>query len=77
MNSMVEENIEGNRVVKAFVREPYETEKFDKHNDDYAGLCESCLQRWNLGLIKHRDFGHMELCGLLPSCDIHYGYFFV
>ena len=35
MNSMVEENIEGNRVVKAFVREPYETEKFDKHNDDY------------------------------------------
>ena len=35
MNSMVEENIEGNRVVKAFVREPYETEKFDRHNDDY------------------------------------------
>ena len=30
-----------------------------------AGLCESCLQRWNLGLIKHRGFGHMELCGLL------------
>ena len=27
MNSMVEENIEGNRVVKAFVRESYETEK--------------------------------------------------
>ena len=25
----------GNRVVKAFVREPYETEKFDEHNDDY------------------------------------------
>ena len=35
MNSMVEENIEGNRVVKAFVREPYETEKFDQHNDEY------------------------------------------
>lgn len=35
MNSMVEENIEGNRVVKAFVREPYETEKFDERNDDY------------------------------------------
>ncbi|MEK0307175.1 ABC transporter ATP-binding protein [Bifidobacterium favimelis] len=35
LNSMVEENIEGNRVVKAFVREPYETEKFDAHNDDY------------------------------------------
>lgn len=35
MNSMVEENIEGNRVVKAFVREDYETGKFDEHNDDY------------------------------------------
>lgn len=35
MNSMVEENIEGNRVVKAFVREDYETKKFDKRNEDY------------------------------------------
>ncbi|KAA8815598.1 ABC transporter ATP-binding protein [Bifidobacterium callitrichos] len=35
LNSMVEENIEGNRVVKAFVREPYETQRFDEHNDDY------------------------------------------
>ncbi|KAA8818791.1 ABC transporter ATP-binding protein [Bifidobacterium rousetti] len=35
LNSMVEENIEGNRVVKAFVREPYETKRFDEHNDDY------------------------------------------
>ncbi|OZG66501.1 ABC transporter ATP-binding protein [Bifidobacterium eulemuris] len=35
LNSMVEENIEGNRVVKAFVREEYETEKFDERNDDY------------------------------------------
>ncbi|OZG60980.1 multidrug ABC transporter ATP-binding protein [Bifidobacterium lemurum] len=35
LNSMVEENIEGNRVVKAFVREGYETEKFDERNDDY------------------------------------------
>ena len=35
MNSMVEENIEGNRVVKAFVREDYETQKFDERNDDY------------------------------------------
>lgn len=35
MNSMVEENIEGNRVVKAFVREPFETQKFDKCNEDY------------------------------------------
>ena len=35
MNSMVEENIEGNRIVKAFVRETYETKKFDECNEDY------------------------------------------
>ena len=35
LNSMVEENIEGNRVVKAFAREPYETSKFDACNGDY------------------------------------------
>lgn len=35
LNSRVEENIEGNRVVQAFVREDYETQVFDKHNDDY------------------------------------------
>lgn len=35
LNSMVEENIEGNRVVKAFVREDFETQKFDERNDDY------------------------------------------
>ncbi|UUX33001.1 ABC transporter ATP-binding protein [Fundicoccus culcitae] len=35
LNSMVEENIGGNRVVKAFAREEYEKEKFTRHNLDY------------------------------------------
>lgn len=35
LNSMVEENISGNRVVKAFVREDYEIHKFNKFNEDY------------------------------------------
>jgi ATP-binding cassette subfamily B protein len=35
LNSMVEENIGGNRVVKAFAREPYEIEKFHAYNEDY------------------------------------------
>ncbi|MBP1048299.1 ABC transporter ATP-binding protein [Enterococcus sp. BWM-S5] len=35
LNSMVEENIGGNRVVKAFAREDYEIEKFNTHNEDY------------------------------------------
>ena len=34
MNSMVEENIEGNRVVKAFVREDYESKKFGRAAED-------------------------------------------
>lgn len=35
LNSMVEENISGNRVVKAFTREDYEIQKFNGLNDDY------------------------------------------
>ncbi|MBC1500260.1 ABC transporter ATP-binding protein [Listeria weihenstephanensis] len=35
LNSMVEENISGNRVVKAFAREDYEIEKFKAHNEDF------------------------------------------
>ncbi|KRM79623.1 ABC transporter [Lapidilactobacillus dextrinicus DSM 20335] len=35
LNSMVEENISGNRVVKAFVRENFEIDKFNKYNEDY------------------------------------------
>ncbi|GAB2020996.1 ABC transporter ATP-binding protein [Pseudolactococcus yaeyamensis] len=35
LNSMVEENISGNRVVKAFTREAFEIEKFNQHNDDF------------------------------------------
>ena len=35
MNTDAQENISGNRVVKAFAREEYEKEKFDKSNMDY------------------------------------------
>lgn len=35
MNSDAQENIAGNRVVKAFAREPYEIDKFDVANQDY------------------------------------------
>ncbi|MDO5695012.1 MAG: ABC transporter ATP-binding protein [Aeriscardovia aeriphila] len=35
LNDVVEENIEANRVVKAFAREPYENEKFEEHNQDF------------------------------------------
>ncbi|GFP77278.1 ABC transporter ATP-binding protein [Clostridium fungisolvens] len=35
LNSVVQENISGNRVVKAFAKERYEIEKFNRANDDY------------------------------------------
>jgi ATP-binding cassette subfamily B protein len=35
LNTVVQENISGNRVVKAFVREDYEIEKFQKENHGY------------------------------------------
>lgn len=35
LNTVAQENISGNRVVKALVREEYETEKFDKANNAY------------------------------------------
>ncbi len=38
LNTRVGENIEGNRVVKAFVREGYETERFGKENESYRDV---------------------------------------
>ena len=35
LNTIVQENISGNRVVKAFAKEDYEMEKFSKENDAY------------------------------------------
>ncbi len=43
LNAFVQENISGNRVVKAFAKESFEKEKFDKENDGYrdAGLASA------------------------------------
>ena len=38
LNTMVQENISGNRVVRAFCREEFEIEKFDKENEKYYEL---------------------------------------
>ena len=35
LNTFVQENVSGNRVVKAFAKEDYETQKFNKENDAY------------------------------------------
>ena len=46
LNAMVQENIAGNRVVKAFVREDYELEKFEKCNQEYREAAVNSSMVW-------------------------------
>lgn len=46
MNTYAQENISGNRVVKAFAREDYEIQKFDKANRDYARTNKATGMVW-------------------------------
>lgn len=46
MNTTAQENISGNRVVKAFSQEEYEKEKFDKSNTDYAETNKVTQLEW-------------------------------
>ncbi len=46
MNTCAQENISGNRVVKAFAREEYEIEKFDRANTDYAETNKTTAMVW-------------------------------
>lgn len=48
LNSFAQENISGNRVVKAFAKEDYEREKFDKEN---AGYMEAELEAAKMSSI--------------------------
>ena len=61
MNTAAQENISGNRVVKAFSREDYEIDKFDQSNKDYAETNKKTRLVW----IKFFPF--VETCAnLLP-----------
>lgn len=46
MNTYAQENISGNRVVKAFAREDYEIAKFDRANRDYAETNKATGMVW-------------------------------
>ena len=46
MNTYAQENISGNRVVKAFAREDYEISKFDRANRDYAKTNKETAMVW-------------------------------
>lgn len=46
MNTAAQENISGNRVVKAFAREEYEIEKFDRISKEYADANKNASLKW-------------------------------
>ncbi len=46
MNTGAEENISGNRVIKAFAREDYEQEKFERQNKEYSAANKAAALLW-------------------------------
>lgn len=61
MNTAAQENISGNRVVKAFAREGYEIERFDGKNSDYCATNKKTALTWQ------HYFPYVETCAnLLP-----------
>lgn len=46
MNTLAEENISGNRVVKAFAREDHEIERFDKKSREYSSANKAAALKW-------------------------------
>ncbi len=61
MNTDAQENISGNRVVKAFAKEEYEKEKFDLTNTSYAATAQETDMTWL------RYYPYVDSCAnLLP-----------
>ncbi|MCR5092419.1 MAG: ABC transporter ATP-binding protein/permease [Lachnospiraceae bacterium] len=52
LNTIAQENIAGNRVVKAFAREDYEESKFDEANRDYRDTNKQTAMVW----IHHQPY---------------------
>lgn len=72
MNTDAQENIAGNRVVKAFAREKYEANRFDKTNQDYRDTNKATALVW----IKF--FPYMEMmANLLPIILLLVGGLFI
>ena len=46
LNAFVQENVSGNRVVKAFAKEDYEIEKFEKENDKFRNAQINASKIW-------------------------------
>ena len=72
LNTRVGENIEGNRVVKAFVREGYEIERFEKENEGYRDVSVANADM-RVKFMPWID----ALCQLLPVILILFGGYLV
>lgn len=72
MNTFAQENISGNRVVKAFAREDYEINKFDKSNKDFSET------RKETSLVWLRFFPYVEgIVNLMPIVMLGVGGIFL
>lgn len=72
MNTVAQENISGNRVVKAFAREDYEIEKFGECNADFSKTNKATANVW----LKF--FPYIETCAnLLPVILLLVGGIFI
>lgn len=72
LNTDAQENISGNRVVKAFAREAYEIEKFDKANTNYRDTNKETNMVW----LKY--FPYVETCAnVLPVILLLVGGIFI
>lgn len=72
LNTRVGENIEGNRVVKAFVREDYETQRFEKENEAYKDVSVANADM-RVKFLPWID----ALCQILPVILILFGGYLV
>lgn len=72
MNTAAQENISGNRVVKAFAREDYEIEKFDERNKAYMDANKKTILTW----LKFYPFID-GLANMLPVILMVFGGFMI
>lgn len=72
LNTAAQENISGNRVVKAFAREQYEIERFQKRNEEYSEARKETALLW----LKY--YPAIEMCAdALPVILMVLGGFFL
>ncbi len=82
LNAFVQENVSGNRVVKAFAKEDFEIEKFNKENDKFRNAQIQASHVWMkyipifeilsyaLTVILMLYGGYMVICGEITLGDL-------